>query len=60
VHQVKKGHASYANYSGWDIYRSQVQLAAMLAPHRMSDVVRAMLEDYKQTGMLPKWSLAHG
>lgn len=60
VHTAAAGHASYANYSGWDIYRSQVQLASMLAPQTMSDVVQTMLDDYQQTGMLNKWTLAHG
>jgi predicted alpha-1,2-mannosidase len=60
VHTVAPGHAQYADYSGWDIYRDQVQLASLLAPHEMSDVVRSMLDDYAQDGMLPKWSNANG
>ncbi|HKB29689.1 MAG TPA: lectin [Streptosporangiaceae bacterium] len=54
------GHAEYANYSGWDIYRSQVQLAAMVAPQQTSDSIRSMLDDYHQTGALPKWNLGGG
>jgi predicted alpha-1,2-mannosidase len=49
----------YANLSGWDIYRSQVQLVTLLAPDRMSDVVRSMLNDYADVGRLPKWPLAN-
>ncbi len=60
VHSAATGHAQYANYSGWDIYRSQVQLAAMIAPKQTSDSIRSMLADYDQSGMLPKWSLANG
>jgi predicted alpha-1,2-mannosidase len=60
VHQVASGHQQYANYSGWDIYRSQVQLAAMIAPKQTSDSIRSMLNDYDQSGMLPKWALANG
>jgi len=60
VHTVPKGHAEYANFSGWDIYRAQVQLAAMVAPQQTSDAVTSMLNDYAQTGMLPKWSLGNG
>jgi predicted alpha-1,2-mannosidase len=60
VHKVAAGHAEYANFSGWDIYRAQVQLAAMVAPAQTSDVVRSMLNDYAQTRTLPKWSLANG
>jgi len=59
-HNVAKGHVQYANYSGWDIYRSQVQLAALVAPKETSDSVRSMLNDYDQSGQLPKWSLNNG
>ena len=60
LHTAERGHAQYANYSGWDIYRSQVQLAAIVAPHQTSDSISSMLNDYDQSGMLPKWSLANG
>jgi len=46
----------YANYSGWDIYRSEVPLEAVLAPQQTSDIVTSMLNDYAETGQLPKWS----
>jgi predicted alpha-1,2-mannosidase len=61
VHTVNRGQrAEYANFSGWDIYRTQTQLAAMVAPAQTSDVVTSMLNDYAQTGQLPKWSLGNG
>ena len=60
VHTEAKGHQAYANWSGWDIYRDQVQLAAMIAPQQTSDMVTSMLADYSQTGMLPKWNLGGG
>jgi predicted alpha-1,2-mannosidase len=60
VHTTAAGHDQYANYSGWDIYRSQVQLAALVAPHQTSDSIRSMLNDYDQSGMLPKWAQANG
>ena len=60
VHSVQPGHAQYANFSGWDIYRSQVQLLALLAPERGSDIAQSMVNDYQESGMLPKWSLANG
>jgi len=50
----------YANFSGWDVYRSQIQLASLVAPAVMSDFVTSMLNDYDQSGRLPKWSVAHG
>jgi predicted alpha-1,2-mannosidase len=60
VHTVAPGHAQYANYSGWDIYRGQVQLAALVAPGPTSDAITSMLDDYQQSGLLPKWALANG
>lgn len=60
VHTVPAGHQQYADYSGWDIYRNQVQLASLIAPHQMSDVAQSMVNDYAQDGMLPKWSNANG
>ncbi|AMM22557.1 hypothetical protein AX769_19580 [Frondihabitans sp. PAMC 28766] len=60
THTAAKGHDEYANYSGWDIYRSQVQLAAMVAPQQTSDSIRSMLNQYDQTGQLPKWALNNG
>lgn len=60
VHHVAAGHVQYANYSGWDIYRSQVQLAAIVAPQQTSDSVRSMLNDYEQSGQLPKWAMDNG
>ena len=40
--------SSTRTFSGWDIYRSQVQLAAMVAPQQTSDSVRSMLNEYDQ------------
>jgi predicted alpha-1,2-mannosidase len=61
VHRVEKGQeAEYANYSGWDIYRSEIQLEAVLFPRRVSDMVTSMLEDFAQTGTLDKWSEDNG
>jgi len=56
THSAAPGHAQYADYSGWDIYRSQVQLLALLEPGPTSDIVGSMLNDYAQDGMLPKWA----
>jgi predicted alpha-1,2-mannosidase len=61
VHQVAAPQqAQYANYSGWDIYRSQVQLESLLAPQQASDVVSSMLNTYAQSGILAKWSEDNG
>jgi predicted alpha-1,2-mannosidase len=61
IHQVESGQgAEYANYSGWDIYRSEIQLEAMLFPQRVSDMITSMLEDYAQTKSLGKWTEDNG
>ena len=52
-----QGWDKYATYSGWDIYRSQVQLIAWLAPKEASDMAQSMVVD-SQTGGggYPKWA----
>ncbi|KAB1988337.1 hypothetical protein F8144_13860 [Streptomyces triticiradicis] len=61
THTVDTGHkAAYANYSGWDIYRSQAQLEALVAPQVASDTAQSMVDDYAQTGIFPKWSENNG
>jgi predicted alpha-1,2-mannosidase len=50
----------YADLSGWDIYRTQIPLLAMLMPRRASDIVASMLADADQSGCLPRWSYANG
>jgi predicted alpha-1,2-mannosidase len=50
----------YADLSGWDVYRTQIPLLAMLMPRRASDVVASMLADVDQSGCLPRWSYANG
>ncbi|MEU7340589.1 lectin [Streptomyces sp. NPDC007074] len=61
THTVDAGHqAAYANYSGWDIYRSQAQLETLVAPQVASDTAQSMVDDYAQTGIFPKWSENNG
>jgi len=50
----------YADFSGWDVYRSQIPLLAMLMPKVASDVVGSMLADAAQSDCLPRWSYANG
>ena len=56
VHHVDPRHgAYYTNLSGWDIYRTQAQLEAILDPSVAGDVAQSMLDVYHQSGQLPKW-----
>ncbi len=58
VHDAK-GRTQYANFSGWDIYRCQVQLIAMLMPKVASDMAQSLVADAEQGGGLPRWSVAN-
>ncbi len=55
VHRVAAGHLVYANYSGWDIYRSEMPLLALIAPRRMSDMCQSIVLMYKQGGWIDRW-----
>jgi predicted alpha-1,2-mannosidase len=59
VHRVQPGHAQYANYSGWDIYRSEVPLLATIDPPVAADMATSLLNDAAQGGSLPKWPEAN-
>ena len=54
------GYTQYADFSGWDVYRSQMPLLALVAPRQASDFVRSLLADQRESGWLPKWSVANG
>ncbi|HVX66398.1 MAG TPA: GH92 family glycosyl hydrolase [Bryobacteraceae bacterium] len=54
------GHPQYTNFSGWDIYRSQVQLLAMLFPKEASDMAQSLVRDAGEGGgALPRWAAAN-
>ncbi len=56
VHTVDPGQAAaYTNVSGWDIYRTQAQLVALLDPAVASGAAQSLLDSYQQSGMLPRW-----
>lgn len=58
VHQLS-GRMQYANFSGWDVYRDQMQLIAILFPKVGSDIAQSIVADAEQAGRLPKWSVAN-
>jgi predicted alpha-1,2-mannosidase len=60
VHRVDPGHAEYGTFSGWDIYRTEIPLLALLAPSQTSDMMRSLVHAASQSGWLPKWSLVNG
>jgi predicted alpha-1,2-mannosidase len=56
---LARGYTQYANFSGWDIYRSEVQLLAWLAPRQTGDMMQSLVADAEQGGWLPKWPVAN-
>jgi predicted alpha-1,2-mannosidase len=50
----------YADFSGWDIYRGEIQLLSLLVPERAGDMARSLLADASQSGCLPRWPYADG
>ena len=55
VHNIESGHHVYASYSGWDIYRSEMPLVAMIQPKRMEDMAQSIVLMYKQGGWIDRW-----
>jgi predicted alpha-1,2-mannosidase len=58
LHTLPRGQAQYANFSGWDVYRDEVPLLALVAPQQTSQMMSSLLNDEAQGGWLPKWPLA--
>ncbi|HKV83289.1 MAG TPA: GH92 family glycosyl hydrolase [Ktedonobacterales bacterium] len=56
---VAAGYVQYANFSGWDVYRTQIPLIALLAPSETSDMMQSLVADGEQGGALPRWDLAN-
>ena len=59
VHRAR-GYTQYADFSGWDVYRTEIQLLALLAPRRAGEMMRSLLADAAQSGCLPRWPYANG
>ncbi len=58
VHK-SSGHTQYTNFSGWDIYRSESPLIALLFPKEASDMAQSLVLDAQQGGGLPIWPVAN-
>jgi predicted alpha-1,2-mannosidase len=57
---VAHGREEYANFSEWDIYRSEVQLESLVAPRAVGDMVQSLIDDARAGGWLPKWAIVGG
>lgn len=58
VHRSPLG--QYANFSEWDIYRSEIPLVSLMAPVQAGAMVQSLVNDAQQNGWLPKWAIADG
>lgn len=52
---VARGRTQYANFSSWDLYKSQNQLLALVVPDRYRDMMLSLLDDARRGGKLPRW-----
>ena len=55
--RVEDGHNRYTVFSLWDTYRNLHQLMTLLYPDRQTDMVRSMIDMYREWGWMPKWEL---
>ncbi len=55
IHHVAAGHEVYCNWSGWDIYRSEMPLLALVEPNRMEDMAQSVVLMYQQGGWIGRW-----
>ena len=58
VVRAANGYTRYTNISGWDMYRTQMPLLALLAPRVASDVVQSLIQGAAESGSLAKWEIA--
>ena len=60
MESFKIGHVKgnrYTVFSLWDTYRNMSQLMTLLYPDKQLDMVRSMIQMYKEWGWMPKWEL---
>ncbi|HVM96998.1 MAG TPA: GH92 family glycosyl hydrolase, partial [Candidatus Acidoferrales bacterium] len=60
IHHVDAGHVHYHTFSGWDIYRSQVQLLSALVPEIAHDLMATLLDNAELGGGgFDQWSMGN-
>ena len=57
VGRVPAGQNRYSVFSLWDTYRNLHQLMTLVYPERQMDMVRSMIDIYREWGWMPKWEL---
>ena len=51
------GYDKYDTFSLWDTFRAAHPLYTIMHPGRVPDMVRSMMSHYRETGLLPVWSM---
>ena len=54
---LKTKYNRYTVFSLWDTYRNVHQFLTLVYPERQMDMVRTMVDMYRESGWLPKWEL---
>lgn len=54
---LKTDASRYTVFSLWDTYRNVHQMLTLLYPEKQIDMVRSMVDMYKESGWMPKWEL---
>lgn len=60
MESLKVGHTTgnrYTVFSLWDTYRNVSTMMTLLYPEKQLDIIRTMIDMYKESGWLPKWEL---
>ena len=57
IGHVQQGQNRYSVFSLWDTYRNLHQLLTLVYPEKQLDMVRSMVDIYKEWGWMPKWEL---
>ena len=55
IGQLKEDQNRYTVFSLWDTYRNFHPFMALVYPDLQLDMVRSMIDMYKESGWLPKW-----
>lgn len=51
------GYTRYSVFSLWDTYRNLHPLLTLVYPERQSDMIRTLIDMYREWGWLPRWEL---
>ncbi len=57
IGKLPQGRNRYTVFSLWDTYRNFHQFMSLVYPDLQLDMIRSMIDMYKESGWLPKWEL---